>query len=266
MGSWSYVTHQARFIYAPLFWPFMTFLSHPEYQHVVLLRHAETEENVRGIVQGHYNPEPKHADVLPTLVDAVLALETEAGPLRAVYTTDLRRGCAPAIDLVRKIESRKTAEARKEDETAHAVYLFLKATHDLRERHLGGYQGKSYDVLIPPSPGQVVDRAVRRSQLIRILRELDDETVRSSGGESLAEFKARVHRIADVYVRPARGYRILMSHMGVMDHMLDELGDVMPPGQYRWANNLQGYHLILKEGNLVEKRDFTPEIVYPSRP
>jgi len=37
----------------------------------------------------------------------------------------------------------------------------------------------------------------------------------------------------------------------------------MPTGQYRWANNLQGYHLILKDRNLVEKRDFTPEIVYP---
>ena len=241
----------------------MTFLSHPEYQHVVLLRHAETEHNAHGIVQGHIDTLPKRNDVPDALVEAVLALEAEAGPLQAVYTTDLKRGCYPAMDLVNKIEARKTEEARKEDSEARAVYLFLKATPDLRERNLGGYQGQSYDVLIPPSPGQVVDRAVRRSQLIRILRELDDAQVQSQGGESLAEFKARIHRIADTYVRPAKGYRILMSHMGVLDHMLDELGDRMPTGQFRWANNLQGYHLILKDRNLVEKRDFTPEIVYP---
>ena len=256
----------ARFIYLPLFWLFMTLLSHPEYQHVLLVRHAETEHNAHGIVQGHVDTSPKRNDVPDALVEAVLALEAEAGPLQAVYTTDLKRGCYPAMDLVNKIEARKTEEARKEDSEARAVYLFLKATPDLRERNLGGYQGQSYDVLIPPTPGQVVDKAVRRQQLIKILRELDDVQVQSQGGESLVEFKARIHRIADTYVRPAKGYRILLSHMGVLDHMLDELGDRMPTVQFSWANTLQCYHLVLKEGNLVEKRDFTPEISYPADP
>ncbi len=240
----------------------MTHLPHPEYQHVVLLRHAETDSNAKGVVQGHLNTPPLRRDVPDSLVDAVLALEAEAGSLQVVYTTTSRRGCYPVIDLVNKIESRKTAEERKRNPLARPIYLFLKATPDLQERNLGGYQGQSYDLLIPPTPGQIVDKAVRRRQLIKILRELDDDTVQSQGGESLAQFKARVRSIADTYVRPAPSYRIIMSHMGVLDHLLDELGDVMPNGQYRWANNLQGYHLVLKDRKLVEKRDFTPDIVY----
>lgn len=250
----------------------MTHLPHPEYQHVVLLRHAETDQNAKGIVQGHLNTPPLRPDVPDNLVDAVLALEAEAGSLQAVYTTDLERGWAPAHALVQDIEIRHyLAQGGDPDASGRGDFLFLNGDNSLkffsdpllRERNLGGYQGQSYDVLIPPTPGQVVDKTVRRMQLIKILRELDDDKVTWGQGESLAVFKHRVHHVADLFVRPPAGYRVLVSHMGVLDHMLDELGDVMPAGQYRWANNLQGYHLVLKEGRLVEKRDFTPEIVYP---
>lgn len=248
----------------------MTHLPHPEYQHVVLLRHAETDQNAKGIVQGHLNTPPLRPDVPDTLVHAVLALEEEAGPLQTIYTTDLERGWAPAHALVRGIEMSRHY-AHVSDPHFEEDGLMLSLSHSLhfhadpllRERNLGGYQGQSYDVLIPPTPGQVVDKAVRRSQLIKILRELDDDKVTWGQGESLTVFKNRIRIVANLLIRPPAGYRVLVSHMGVLDHMLDELGDVMPNGQYRWANNLQGYHLVLKDGNLVEKRDFTPEIVYP---
>lgn len=130
-----------------------------EYLRLIIVRHGETEENVKGIVQGQ-----THGKLTEKGRKQVkeLALTLKNTKLDAIFSSDLRR----AVDTA--------------DEIAKYHKLKVRRIKILRERHAGTFHRKLHDEM---SADQVASG-------------LSKAEYRPRGGESLVDLKKRVAKFA----------------------------------------------------------------------
>lgn len=152
-----------------------------------LIRHGETTWNTEKRLQGHTDvPLNSHGEA--QAVQMAQALKNIGLSFNALYTSDLKRAA----------------------DTANAiVQLFgIKAiiNSDLRERHFGALQG------LTTSEAPIAQPDIWKAH---ITRELDHDL---DGGESIAQFAARIQRALENLRQQHPGETILVvSHGGALD-------------------------------------------------
>jgi alpha-ribazole phosphatase len=150
---------------------------------LVLVRHAEPDESVRGRCYGSLDvglsqEGRRHAEALGTAL-APLGMQ-------AVYSSGLRR----ALETAKSI--------------AAALDLRARVHPELRELDFGEWEGRSYDEIAAAEP------ALYRGWMD------DPTTIRFPGGESYADLRARVLRVlAEIRARHARSIIGIVAHGGV---------------------------------------------------
>lgn len=134
-----------------------------------------------------------HADVPLSAAGREELVPLPATEYRSVWSSDLRR-CR---------------------DTATALGLRPVCTADLREFDFGEIEGATWDTL---------DATIRTALL-------DYESFAAPGGETVAEFAARVEGFVDSL--PA-GHHLLVTHGGVIQHLLWRAGDDrrVAPGEW----------------------------------
>jgi probable phosphoglycerate mutase len=150
-----------------------------------VIRHGETAWNSERRIQGQLD-EPLsalgHAQARAT-ADS-LAQEAFA----AIYASDLSR-------------ARQTAEA-----VAHLLKLPVRLEPDLRERHYGVFQKRTYDEMRKDYPREYARFEAREIDFVL------------PGGESLRRFSERVLRcFGEIVERHAGGQVLVFTHGGVLD-------------------------------------------------
>ncbi len=179
-----------------------------------LIRHPKTVYNEERKIQGQLDVEliPGWEESVDSLTEK-LALQ---GEFSAFLTSDLMRANKVAYRVVERL-------IRK-----HGKPLVLRSTPDLRERHWGVLQGKSYDE---------VD--TQGKDIHHYLLELDQV----EGGESFAAIEARVKRV-DAYLRGIQGDRVcIIGHQFTNTYLSNfELeGNILARPYEDWP------HLLIKQ-------------------
>lgn len=155
---------------------------------LVLVRHAEPKESVRGRCYGSLDvglsqDGRRHAEALGRALSAL--------GMQAVYTSGLRR----ALETAQSIAEPSGLSAR-----VHPA---------LRELDFGELEGRSYDEIALAEPG-----------LYRAWME-NPTTTRFPGGESYPDLRARVlSALAEIRQRHARSVIAVVAHGGVTRVML----------------------------------------------
>ena len=154
---------------------------------LVLIRHGQTAWNLATRIQGHSDePLNEHghwqaAQTAQVLADADFA---------AIYTSDLARARDTALALAR----------------AQPAALAPVDVPGLRERHFGSFEGATFHEIDTQWPQAALQWRQR------------DVDFAPPGGESLAEFNARVLSAAIVLAARHPGQAIaIVSHGGVLD-------------------------------------------------
>jgi broad specificity phosphatase PhoE len=161
---------------------------------LVLVRHGETTWNAAGRVQGH-SDEATLTDTgrLQARQLACRMGAREAGPVRALYSSDLQR-------------SRSTAEP-----LSARLRLPLRVDGRLRERRFGVVEGESLSAVTPDttgiSQGRVVDPDARpeggesvRDLYLRTAGFLDDLLEGNEGGDVVVVSHGGTIRVALAYL------------------------------------------------------------------
>lgn len=162
---------------------------------ILALRHGETDWNVAKRMQGHLDV-PLNQNGLQQAQVLAKALSSE--PIHAIYSSDLSRAALTAQPL------------------AEMKSLPILQTAQLRERHFGAFQGKTYaeiEALLPQAFGLWRDR---------------DPDFAAQDGESLRQLQNRIQTFMLEIAQRHRGQTVaIFSHGGVMDII------------YRIANQVQ---------------------------
>ncbi len=122
-----------------------------------ITRHAETEENIKGIIQGHL-PGRLSEEGTRQAIKVAQKLSTEI--FQNIYSSDLQRS------------TETTKEIIKFHKTTPVKYLEI-----LRERNLGEFQGKSREEtgwngsdenprILNPANGESVDQLYKRAEFV----------------------------------------------------------------------------------------------------
>lgn len=149
---------------------------------VVLLRHGETEGNVRGIVQGQSDTPLTEKGISSTIIKAK---KISHFPFDAVFCSDLKR----------TVETLKLIQGEVE---GLPVPVF---TRGLREIDFGGLTGREKKEIMPT-----------------ILEHKESPEVPYPNGESGGQFIARVRRFFEMLMdRHVGGQVLLVTHFGVME-------------------------------------------------
>ncbi|TMC46699.1 MAG: histidine phosphatase family protein, partial [Chloroflexi bacterium] len=150
-----------------------------------LVRHGETDWNAEGRIQGHLDV-PLNARGAEQA--RRVAEELAGSGAQLVLSSDLSRATQTAAIIAEHL----------------GVPLVLDA--GLRERNLGALQGKTAADLGGADGGQAF-----------VSRMVNDPGARPEGGESLAEFRARLGgRIGELVARPPAADVVLVSHGGAI--------------------------------------------------
>ncbi len=143
---------------------------------LIVVRHGETEENAKGIVQGH-----RHGKLSLKGKDQIkrLAKQLKNEKIDVIFSSDLRRAAATTKEIAR----------------FHAVPVHH--VRELRERHMGIYQGKPYYVMNAAQSASGLHKAAYRPK----------------GGETYSEVKRRLKRFLEgVYVKYPEKTVLLSTH------------------------------------------------------
>lgn len=150
----------------------------------LLVRHGETEDNARGVYQGHFDSPLTPLGVLQTRLVAQRLAELKTD---ALYSSDLGRASA-------------TAAIIKE-----AVGLEPYMHSGLRERNMGVFQGLAWD-----KAGEMYPREFAAYKS-------DDDDFRIPGGESRKEFRTRVLETVFAIAEHHPGEQVVVvTHGGVI--------------------------------------------------
>lgn len=172
--------------------------SRPELCKMYLVRHGETEWNVKGIFQGHSDSPLTDNGVSQAKAVAEQLFDVE---FTQVFTSDLGR-------------SKRTAEiiAAERD-------LAVVTTKALREVHLGRFEGQPVKRFLKELREKIEKRAALSSWDEWKQFELDPEI------ESVEQIMSRVLRfLREVAVGYPGENVLLTTHGGVLRHLLSELG------------------------------------------
>lgn len=151
-----------------------------------LVRHGETEWNAERRLQGHLDI-PLNARGLAQAASTARGLSSIR--FNAAYCSDLSR-------------ARQTADAILRDRDARTT---LRA--DLRERHYGIFQGKTYEEIASTLPDDY-----------RRFKRREADYAFPGGGESLAAFARRVEAALVAIAQRHAGEDVLVvTHGGVLD-------------------------------------------------
>ncbi|MDO8740608.1 MAG: histidine phosphatase family protein [Candidatus Woesearchaeota archaeon] len=150
---------------------------------LIIIRHGETEDNVKGLLQGH-----KHGKLTKTGIEQArkLAFRLKDEEIDAIYSSDLQR----AKDTTEEIAK------------FHKVPIHY--TSELREQHLGIFEGKPKDEL----------RKTRGKRGLLVTE------FKPKGGESLAELKERAQRFLNMLFKMHTKETILISSHAAFIMML----------------------------------------------
>lgn len=157
---------------------------------IILIRHAET--NLRGTFCGHSNPSLNENGwgQLPILLDGLRSYD-----IASIHSSELQRALS-------------TAEAI----SAHFAIPILPHA-ELREIDFGTWEGLTWQQI------EQRDRAYAR----RWVEEYP--SLPAPGGERYEAFRARIlNAFAKIVAMPSRGDRAIVTHAGVMQLLLTELG------------------------------------------
>jgi len=153
---------------------------------LIAIRHGETAWNTEGRIQG-YTDIPLNATGQWQARQTAQAVAHET--VAAIYSSDLVRAFA-------------TAQA-----IADSTGAPLHPTPQLRERHFGLFEGKTFQQIEAETPEQ----ALR-------WRKRDPDFAPEGGGESLTALQQRIARAVDTFAARHIGQQIvLVAHGGVMD-------------------------------------------------
>jgi len=162
-----------------------------------LMRHGEIESALDGRLCGHTDAKLSWAGIEQS---HRLANELEAVPLAAVYTSDLGRAVF-AAQLI-----------------AGTHGLTPLPIRDLREANMGDWEGRP-----------LAEIALAQPQMVSCLFT-DPSTFRYPGGESFADFRARVDAATcEIFAAHREGEIAVVAHGGVCRLIIGGLLDV-PPG------------------------------------
>ncbi len=173
----------------------------PGVRRVWLVRHGESTWNERGLVQGQ--------QTLPVLTAAGLRQASRCAasllgePVRAVYSSDLRRALETAAPIAR------------------ALGLDVRHEPRMRERALGAAEGTSSALLAPERSGIAAGRVI-------------DADAAPDGGETVRQLYERATTCASELLSAHEGDEIvLVCHGGVIRVLLAWL-DAVPPCDMAW--------------------------------
>ncbi len=153
---------------------------------ILAIRHGETDWNVETRIQGHTDI-PLNAQGLWQADQVAQALKNES--IDAVYASDLSRAMT-------------TAQA-----IAHAHGLPIATHPALRERHLGHFQGKTWQEIESQHP----DDALLWKQRL-------PEWTPAGGGENLLMLSERIHTcLNEIAARHMGQHIVCVTHGGVLD-------------------------------------------------
>ncbi|MBI2129677.1 histidine phosphatase family protein [Candidatus Woesearchaeota archaeon] len=151
---------------------------------LIIVRHGETEENTKGITQGH-----KHGKLTKTGIEQArkLALRLKDEKIDCIYSSDLQRA----------------------KDTTEEIAKFHKApihyTSELREQHPGVFEGR---------PREELRKTKEESRLS--LAEFKPE-----GGESFTESKERAQKFLNMlFKRHTKGTILISSHAAFITMLL----------------------------------------------
>lgn len=150
---------------------------------LIIIRHGETEDNVKGLLQGH-----KHGKLTKTGIEQAkkLALRLKDEKIDAIYSSDLQR----AKDTTEEIAK------------FHKVPIHY--TSELREQHLGILQGK---------PKEEIHK--RREESGLSVAEF-----KPKGGESSIELRERAQKFLDMLFKDHTKEAVLISSHAAFIMML----------------------------------------------
>lgn len=169
--------------------------------HLCLIRHGETDWNLARRMQGHIDIALNERGRAQA---RALAKSLASERFAAIYASDLAR-------------ARETASL-----SAEALGLAVTAEPQLRERHYGEFQGRTYAESEAAFP-EAYQRFISR----------DVEADFPGGGESLNRFFARVGSALEAIADRHAGERVLVvTHGGVLD-MAHRLASPLPLSQRR---------------------------------
>lgn len=152
---------------------------------ICLVRHGETDWNVARRIQGHLDI-PLNATGEQQAEATARALSAQR--FNACYSSDLVRAHRTATHAAASLRLEPRLDAR------------------LRERHYGAFQGLTYD------------EAARNFPVAYARFEARETTADLPGGESLADFAARILVALDTIAHHHRGETVLVvTHGGVLD-------------------------------------------------
>ena len=185
---------------------------------LVLIRHGQTAWNLATRIQGHSDePLNEHghwqaAQTAQVLADADFA---------AIYTSDLARARDTALALAR----------------AQPAALAPVDVPGLRERHFGSFEGATFHEIDTQWPQAALQWRQR------------DVDFAPPGGESLAEFNARVLSAAIVLAARHPGQAIaIVSHGGVLDCLYRAAVGVALNAQRSWLLGNASINRLLYTG------------------
>jgi len=174
---------------------------------LIAIRHGETAWNTEGRIQG-YTDIPLNATGQWQAKQTAEALAHES--IAAIYSSDLARAFFTAVEI------------------ADISGAPLFNTSELRERHFGLFEGKTFQQIETESPEQ----ALR-------WRKRDPDFAPEGGGESLIQLQQRIARTVDNLAARHIGEQIvLVAHGGVMDilYRLATHADLQAPRTWQLGN------------------------------
>ncbi|WJY13537.1 histidine phosphatase family protein [Pectobacteriaceae bacterium CE90] len=194
---------------------------------VILVRHAETEWNLRGIIQGHSDSAVTHRGLRETSA-LLTTLEKSAYPIESVYASPIGR----AWQMGRRL--------------AESFRCPLMAEPALKEQALGCFEGMTSEHVIQHNPDEA-----------NALFVLDAEYC-PPGGESLAQASQRViHFLNNLQVKTLHQTICIVSHGHVIQGVLAILKEgaidnfpryAQPNASYSVFNLIDGKCIALKWG------------------
>jgi probable phosphoglycerate mutase len=184
---------------------------------LILVRHAETEWNASGRLQGHRDValSPRGREQARALADRLVA----EAPVRIV-SSDLER-------------ARETARP-----VAEATGAPLILDPDLREQRFGAWEGLSFAEVERREPDEAARFRRREAHF------------RPPGGESREEVRDRVLAALDRHVPPSEGgsASVVVAHGGVLQVILYAVLGVPPEAPRRFAVSNAAVSLLERAG------------------
>ena len=189
---------------------------------ILLVRHAATKFNSKGLIQGQLDTalEPGYGEKVDRLADLVAEVE---GPPGVVFSSDLSRANLTGSRLAQRLRRR------------HGYKFDYIATPALRERGEGVLEGKSFEEAFPEmAPGEVYGHLYKADY--------------HPNGETLQEVEARLRRFIAGRLSEYQGMGIIVGHLltglnylrNLLVHQ-DMLGE-----EYQVYNNLAVLTLVFQ--------------------